>query len=57
MCIRDSPGIFRVLEEAGDTSPLSIEIEFTQAGPRDLAEIDQAVQDSADYLRAQGFRL
>ena len=53
----DFPGIFRTLEEAGDTSPLSIEIEFTQAGPRDLAEIDQAVQDSADYLRAQGFRL
>ena len=48
---------FRTLEEAGNASPFSIEIEFTQAGPRDLAEIDRAVQDSADYLRAHGFEL
>ncbi len=53
----DFPGIFRTLEEAGNASPFSIEIEFTQAGPRDLAEIDRAVQDSADYLRAHGFEL
>ena len=33
----------------------AIEIEFTQAGAKDLAEIDQAVMDSAVYLRAQGF--
>lgn len=51
------PELFRLLEERGDTSPFSIEIEFTQAGPRDLAEINQAVQDSADYLKAQGFTL
>ena len=53
----DFPGVFGVLEEAGNASPFSIEIEFTQAGPKDLAEIDQAVQDSADYLRAHGFEL
>ena len=53
----DFPGIFRTLEEAGNASPFSIEIEFTQAGPGDLAEIDRAVQDSADYLRAHGFEL
>lgn len=51
------PELFQLLEERGDTSPFSIEIEFTQAGPRDLAEINQAVQDSADYLKAQGFTL
>ena len=38
-------------------SPFSIEIEFTQDGPKDLAEVDQAVQDSAAYLRSQGFVL
>ena len=53
----DFPGVFGVLEEAGNASPFSIEIEFTQAGPKNLAEIDQAVQDSADYLRAHGFEL
>ena len=53
----DFPGVFGVLEEAGNVSPFSIEIEFTQAGPKNLAEIDQAVQDSADYLRAHGFEL
>ena len=51
------PELFRLLEEKGDTSPFSIEIEFTQAGPKDLAEINRAVQDSADYLKAQGFTL
>lgn len=53
----DFPRIFRTLEDAGNMSPLSIEIEFTAAGPSSLAEVDQAVQDSADYLRAQGFEL
>jgi L-ribulose-5-phosphate 3-epimerase len=43
------------MDAADNMSPYSIEIEFTQAGPKDLAEINQAVKDSADYLRAQGF--
>ena len=51
------PELFQLLEDKGDTSPFSIEIEFTQAGPKDLAEINRAVQDSADYLKAQGFAL
>ena len=37
--------------------PFSIEIEFTQAGAKDLAEINQAVKDSAEYLTAHGFVL
>jgi len=49
------PEVFGLLEQAGNDSPFSIEIEFTAAGPRDLAEIDQAVLDSAAYLKAQGF--
>ncbi len=51
------PELFRLLEEKDNRSPFSIEIEFTQAGPKDLAEINQAVKDSADYLRAQGYTL
>ena len=44
-----------LLEEAENDSPFSIEIEFTAAGPKDLDEINQAVLDSAAYLKAQGF--
>lgn len=53
----DFPNIFGQLEKAGNNSPLSIEIEFTPDGPGPLANVDQAVKDSADYLRAQGFTL
>jgi sugar phosphate isomerase/epimerase len=49
------PEVFDLLEKAGNASPFSIEIEFTAAGPKDLAEINQAVADSAAYLKAQGF--
>lgn len=51
------PEFFRQLEEAGNNSPFSIEIEFTAAGPKDLAEVNQAVKDSAEYLIAQGYTL
>ena len=53
----DFPRFFRELEEAGNDSPFSIEIEFTAKGPKDLTEVNQAVRDSAAYLRAQGFAL
>ena len=49
--------IFETLEEKNNLSPFSIEIEFTEKGPKDLAEINKAVQDSADYLRACGYTL
>ena len=51
------PELFAMLEKAGNSSPFSIEIEFTAAGARDLAEVNQAVLDSAQYLKAQGFVL
>ena len=51
------PEIFAMMDEADNLSPYSIEIEFTQAGPKDLAEVNQAVMDSAEYLRSQGFEL
>lgn len=49
------PELFAMMDDADNLSPYSIEIEFTQAGPKDLDEVNQAVKDSADYLRAQGF--
>lgn len=51
----DFPMIFRKLGENKNLCPFSIEIEFTQDGPKNLEEIDQAVKDSYDYLKAQGF--
>lgn len=53
----DFPMILSKLDAAKNTAPLSIEIEFTQAGPKDLREVDQAVLDSAAYLRRLGLRL
>ena len=51
----DFPALFELLETADERSPFSIEIEFTQAGPKDREEIDRAVAASAQYLREQGF--
>ena len=51
------PKFFKQLEDAGNNCPYSIEIEFTAAGPKDLAEVNQAVKDSAEYLIAQGYTL
>jgi len=53
----DFAAIFGLLEKAHNNCPLSIEIEFTQAGPRDLAEINQAVLDSAAYLKKLGMEI
>jgi L-ribulose-5-phosphate 3-epimerase len=46
--------VLQSLVAAGNLSPLSLEVEFTQAGPKDLAEVDRAVKDSFDYLRSLG---
>lgn len=53
----DFDTIFSKLDAAHNASPFSVEIEFTQAGPKNLEEINAAVQDSADYLKAHGFTL
>ena len=46
--------VMQALVAAGNTSPLSLEVEFTQAGPKDLAEVDKAVKDSFEYLKSLG---
>lgn len=51
----DFDGIFKLMDEADNLSPYSIEIEFTQSGPKDLDEVNQAVMDSARYLKEHGF--
>lgn len=53
----DFPRLFGLLQAAGNQSPFSVEIEFTQAGPKDLAEVDEALRQSAQYLVAHGFTL
>ncbi len=53
----DFPAIFDMLNKAGNSCPLSIEIEFTQAGPRDLAEVNSAVQESYKYLMGLGLEV
>ena len=49
--------IFETMDEKDNMSPYSIEIEFTAEGPKDLEEINTAVRDSAEYLKAMGFEL
>lgn len=53
----DFPRLFSVLQAAGNASPMSVEIEFTQAGPANVAEVDEALRQSAAYLSAHGFAL
>ena len=53
----DFDGIFHTLERAGNNSPFSVEIEFTQDGPGGLQQVNQAVLDSAAFFRSKGFEL
>lgn len=50
----DFKEVFEILEANNNNSPLSIEIEFTEAGPADLAQVNQAVEDSYNYLKKLG---
>lgn len=43
--------IFHILEENNFIGPISVEIEFTPDGPKNLAEVDKAVKSSFDYLK------
>jgi len=51
----DFPRILEMLNEDENNCPLSVEIEFTKAGPKDLAEVNHAVRESFEYL--QGLNL
>ena len=45
------PAIFRILKDAHYQGPLSVEIEFTPGGSKNLKEINEAVQESSAYLK------
>ena len=49
--------VIRHLEEKGNNSPLSIEIEFTSDGAENLSQVDQAVKTSYDYLTSNGYEI
>jgi sugar phosphate isomerase/epimerase len=51
------PKIFDLLDQAENYSPISIEIEFTSSGPKDLDEINEAVKDSYRYLKGLGLQI
>lgn len=53
----DFPAIFELLERTGNHCPFSVEIEFTEKGPKDLEEINTAVKEAYQYLKASGFEI
>ena len=53
----DFPKLFSILDLHDNASPLSIEIEFTKDGAKDIDEVNRAVRDSADYLMRLGYTL
>ena len=50
----DFKRIFELLDSSDRIIPISIEIEFTQAGPKDIDEVNQALRDSKDTLKKLG---
>lgn len=53
----DFDAVFKELLEADNKAPFSIEIEFTAEGAKDLAQVNQAVLDSYQYLKNKGFQI
>ncbi|MBO8436937.1 MAG: sugar phosphate isomerase/epimerase [Spirochaetes bacterium] len=53
----DFPSIFRVLDKHSNPSMLSVEIEFTKEGAKNIEEVNEAMKKSARYLQSQGFEL
>lgn len=48
--ILDFRKIFGILEKTNYRGPISVEIEFTSAGPKNLEEVNNSVKKSYDYL-------
>lgn len=49
--------IFDYMKSKNNTSTLSVEVEFTANGPKDVEEVNKALIDSANYLESLGFVL
>jgi len=52
----DFAGVLRVLQEAGYTGPVSVELEFTGEPWPPLAEVNAAMRSSYEHLRALGLQ-
>lgn len=48
----DFSKVFEILRSANNLAPLSIEVEFTSAGPADVNEVHDAVKRSAERVRS-----
>ena len=53
----DFKGIFQMLKDQKNDAPWSIEIEFTEKGPKDAEEVDEALITSANFLKSLGFAI
>ena len=53
----DLPMVFEMFKDHENFSPMSIEIEFTDKGPENLEEVNQAVKTSYSYLKSYGFNI
>lgn len=49
--------IFEILQNANNSSPLIVEIEFTEKGVKDIEEVNSALLDSANYLQSLNIEL
>lgn len=49
--------IFETLKQNDNYSPLTVEIEFTDKGVRDVNEVNNALIDSANYLKSLNIKL
>lgn len=49
--ILDFKRIFNILKKGEFLGPISVEIEFTPAGPASLEEVDESVKRSFEYLK------
>lgn len=49
--------IFETLRQNNNHSPLTVEIEFTDKGVSDVKEVDEALVDSANYLKSINIKL
>ena len=54
---RATSTLINKLDKANNDAPLSLEIEFTAKGPKDLDEINTAVKESAVYLKNLGYKI
>jgi sugar phosphate isomerase/epimerase len=50
------PAILDLLKKADNSCPLSIEIEFTKTGSKDLLEVNRAVKTSYYFLQGLGLK-